>query len=59
MTRPTFNVNEENESIKQEGDERSLTKNGQGVVDLPKILREAFHRYIMDDWRRRIDIAIA
>ncbi|KAK3686276.1 hypothetical protein LTR37_019959, partial [Vermiconidia calcicola] len=59
VTRPTFDVNEENDSIKQEGDERSLTKKGQGTIDLPKILREAFHRYIMDDWRRRIDVAIA
>lgn len=28
-------------------------------LDFPSRIREAFHKYIMDDWRPRIDVAIA
>ena len=31
----------------------------QNIMDLPARIREAFHKYIMDDWRPRIDVAIA
>lgn len=57
-TRPDFGSNEENSKVKQENGDRALTKTGQHV-DLPNKIREAFHRYIMDDWRRNMDVAIA
>lgn len=58
-TRPTFESRADgNAEIKKENDERILTKKGQ-FANLPDKLREAFHVYVMDDWRRRLDIAIA
>ena len=60
-TRPTLNLssNEENGVVKQENDDRAIFKKGGSQATLPDKLREAFHLYVMDDWRRRLDIAIA
>lgn len=59
ITRPSFNLDDDKPSrIKQENDERAVAKKGQDS-SLPNKLREALHKYIMDDWRRRIDVAIA
>lgn len=58
-TRTTFNLEPDMDgAIKQENDDRALTKKDH-IINLPDKLREAFHIYIMDDWRRRLDIAIA
>ena len=64
-TRPTFTVNAESTNgdidIKQENFSLALTKRGAAANDdnLPNKLRAAFQLYILDDWRRRLDIAIA
>lgn len=39
-------------------DEYAVQKPSQ-AMDLPTRIREAFHKYILDDWRPRIDVAIA
>lgn len=53
---------EEEGKIKEEGEESSLVRLKHGVggdSSLPARIRTALNRYIMDDWRRRIDVAIA
>ena len=57
-TRPTFDLDDGENIVKQEGEDRSMIRKDQSL-DLPNQIREAFHKYIMDDWRRRIDVAIA
>lgn len=56
-TRTTPSPPDEGEKIKSEGEDAALQK--KGGQDLPTKLREAFHKYIMDDWRTRIDLAIS
>ena len=60
ITRPAFdpNANDEDGRVKQENNDRTLAKKGQ-IANLPDKLRDAFRKYIMEDWRRRIDVAIA
>ena len=57
-TRPTFDLEDEESKVKQENEDWAVAKKGQ-LVDLPSKIREAFYKYIMDDWRRNIDVAIA
>ena len=48
---------DETDTVKRE-DEDAITKKNH-LPDLPDKIRDGFHRYIMDDWRPRIDMAIA
>ena len=57
-TRASFGLDDENGKVKQEGEDRSIVKKDQGL-DLPSRIRDALQRYVLDDWRRRIDIAIS
>ena len=56
-TRSSLPSEDENDTVKREGEDAITKKNH--LTDLPGKIRDAFNRYIMDDWRPRIDIAIA
>ncbi|KAK5117634.1 hypothetical protein LTR62_005057 [Meristemomyces frigidus] len=57
-TRTTLGLNDTNETlVKQENSERSLVKNGQSFT-LADGIRDSVLAYVMDDFRRRIDVAI-
>ncbi|KAK5174505.1 uncharacterized protein LTR77_001585 [Saxophila tyrrhenica] len=56
---PNMNLDGATDTIKRENEDRALTKQGFQDEILPDKLRAAFHTYILDDWRRRLDIAIA
>ena len=62
ITRPTFDLVDKDDDdlvkIKEENADRMLVKKTQAIA-LPSRIRQAFHKFIMDDWRRRIDVAIA
>ncbi|KAK0936385.1 hypothetical protein LTR29_012058 [Friedmanniomyces endolithicus] len=62
-TRSTFDLNGEAEEsiVKQENDDRSLTKRGGASLpfDLATAIRQTLLNYVMEDFRRRIDVAIA
>ena len=60
-TRTNFTANEredEEPTVKNENEDRSLIKRAAGS-DLASRIRLSLNRYVMDDWRRRIDVAIA
>lgn len=57
-TRAPFELGDKTRGIKQENDDRALVKEGQNF-DLADCIRNRLSSYIMDDWRRRIDVAIA
>ncbi|KAK5126963.1 hypothetical protein LTR85_008321 [Meristemomyces frigidus] len=58
-TRATFELGEEEDGeVKEEGEERAVAKKGQ-PFDLANGIREALITYVVDDFRRRIDVAIA
>lgn len=58
-TRATFELGEDEDGeVKQEGEERAVVKKGQ-AFDLANGIREALITYVIDDFRRRIDVAIA
>lgn len=60
ITRPSFDLEDGQPKIKQENDDRTIAKKGQGQdAALPDKLRAALHNYIMKDWRKRLDVAIA
>lgn len=45
------------EEVNENEDERAMAKKDR-FFDLPSRIRDALNKYIMDDWRRRIDVAI-
>ncbi|KAK0901432.1 hypothetical protein LTR02_008629 [Friedmanniomyces endolithicus] len=63
-TRSTFDLNDGDEEegfVKQEHDDRALTKRGGAAqpFDLASAIRHTLLNYVMEDFRRRIDVAIA
>lgn len=56
-TRAPFDLEERTQKVKKEGDEGSLSKKGQ-ARSLPNDIREGLLRYVMDNFRARIDVAI-
>ncbi|TKA82748.1 hypothetical protein B0A55_01110 [Friedmanniomyces simplex] len=62
-TRSTLDLanGEENSIVKQENDDRSLLKRGSGQqhFSMADGIRQTLLNYVMEDFRRRIDVAIA
>lgn len=59
-TRTSMTTEDEvDDTIKQEKDDRTLAKKDASTFDLGDKLREALWSYVLQDFRRRIDVAIA
>ncbi|KAF2724926.1 hypothetical protein K431DRAFT_281399 [Polychaeton citri CBS 116435] len=58
-TRTNLDILNDPDKVKQENNERALAKKTGGVLSLSTGIREALVHYIMEDWRRRIDVAVA
>ncbi|KXL49112.1 hypothetical protein M433DRAFT_159016 [Acidomyces richmondensis BFW] len=56
-TRAPFELSDKTQGIKQENHDRDLVR-GQNF-DLADYIRNRLSSYIMDDWRRRLDVAVA
>ncbi|KAF7189719.1 mRNA cleavage and polyadenylation specificity factor complex subunit pta1 [Pseudocercospora fuligena] len=57
-TRAPFDLDEKNGEVKKEGADLSVAKKGQ-TRNLSNDIREGLLRYVMDNFRSRIDVAIA
>lgn len=58
-TRGTAGLEDETSAIKDEADSSSSSLTHKSSLSLSNAIREALFRYVMEDFRRRIDVAVA